>query len=555
VRGAIAYRPLIVAPDGTPGVYTYDFQPNDALPLEILLDVRKRLVDKAPFLEGRIVYHPLRGGLDRYEREKEQFQAAGLPVYLDRDLERNFGYLPLNAGSTFGRLRWMALGEIPSQRDVVLYETLPNELPRVAGIITAERQTPLSHVNLRAIQDKVPNAFVNEAKKNASIAPLIGKFVHYRVTADGFEIRQASKEEVDTHFAELRPKEGQKPPRDLSKTSILTLDEVAFADSSAFGVKAANVAAMRKFGLPEGMIPKGFAVPFHFYDAFMRHNGLYDVVSKTLADPEFRKGGEAQDLALARLRRVVRGGDFPDDLFTALGKLQASFPAGTPIRCRSSTNNEDLPGFSGAGLYDSCTHDIDEGHLASSIKQVYASLWTKRAFEERDFYRVDHLTAAMGVLVHPSYREERANGVAVSVDVLYQTDGNYYLNVQVGEDLVTNPEQRSVPEEVLLDWWETDRAEVMQFSNRAGDDQRILKTEDLDTLRKVLAKIHAKFAKLYQVDFEDPAFAMEIEFKIDKDGAVVVKQARPWVFAGRAAKKLEPKKAEPKSAAESEPGE
>ena len=59
--------------------------------------------------------------------------------------------------------------------------------------------------------------------------------------------------------------------------------------------------------------------------------------------------------------------------------LQNSLPDGTPLRCRSSTNNEDLPGFSGAGLYDSSTHRPDEGHLSESIKQVYASLWNYRA--------------------------------------------------------------------------------------------------------------------------------------------------------------------------------
>ena len=401
-------------------------------------------------------------------------------------------------------------------------------MPRVAGVITGVRQTPLSHVNLRAIQDKVPNAFIAEAWKNSAIAPLIGKYVYYKVNADGFEIREATLKEVETHFDDLRPSKTQKPKRDLSVMKILPLDNIGFADASRFGVKTANVATLRTFGFPEGTVPNGFGIPFYFYDEFMKHNDFYTKIEALLKGSAFQNSHDAKAAELKKFRAEIQKGEMPVWMMDALSELQNAFPEGVSLRCRSSTNNEDLPGFSGAGLYDSYTHHPDEGHLSKSIKQVFASLWNFRAFEARDFYRIDHFVTTMGVLVHPNFENELANGVAVSDDVVYQTMGNYYFNTQVGEDLVTNPEKQSVPEEILLDWWDNNNYRVVTTSNRTTDGARILKDEYLRQLSFYLGMAHNKFRQLYRPVSRTKAFAMEVEFKITSNGKILIKQARPW---------------------------
>ncbi len=528
VRGAITFFPLVRAPNNEPGLYVYDFQPNDAHPVETLKVVQDILIKKIPILKGKIAYHPLSRSMSRVEKDKAAFKKAGISVYTDKEIYSDIAYLPLNPTTSFGRLRIMKLGEIPQARDIVLYKSLPNELPRVAGIITEVRQTPLSHVNLRAIQDKVPNAYIREAQKNKSIQKLIGKLVHYKVTQDGFQIREATEKEVETHFSKLRPAKPQVPPRNLEEKAIKKLDEISFQDSKTFGVKASNLAAMRKFKYPEGMIPDGYAVPFYFYDSFMKQNGLYKKAQQIISNPKFKQNEQSQ---LTLLRNLIKQAPVPMWMDEALEKLRKSFPEGTSLRCRSSTNNEDLPGFSGAGLYGSFTHQADEGYLSKSVKQVFASLWNYRAFQEREFYRIDHFKTAMGVLIHPNFSNEKANGVAVTEDVLYQTFGNYYLNTQVAEDLVTNPNQLSVPDEILLAWWAEDGHEVRQYSNRKEQGKLILTKDQLNQLRKALTKTHSRFAKLYKVDPEKPGFAMEVEFKITHEGKLIIKQARPWVFS------------------------
>ena len=140
----------------------------------------------------------------------------------------------------------------------------------LAGIITSVIQTPLSHVNLRAVQDKVPNAFIDGAAKDILIRSLIGKNVAYSVNDEGYSIREATAAELEAHFEDIRPSEIQRPDRDLSVKEIRSLERIGFEDAKAFGVKAANVATLGTFGFPDGVVPTGFGIPFSFYDAFIR---------------------------------------------------------------------------------------------------------------------------------------------------------------------------------------------------------------------------------------------------------------------------------------------
>ncbi len=529
--GEIIYHPNVVAPDGSLGVYRYQFQPMDVYSFGAVARSYEALAASMPLLDNNFAYYPMpRRALPLYHRERALYDDSRINVVLREDILPDVPFIPLNVGEGYGFLRLMSLEERPDPRDVVIYETIPNELSRVAGLITTVPQTPLSHVNLRAVQDGVPNAFIRDALDDGDINDLIGRYVHYSITAGGYSIRAATPAEVEAYFAASRPLGTQTPERDLTVTQITDLDDIGFDDWNAFGVKAANVAVLRTLGFPDGTVPDGFAVPFYFYDEFMKYNGFYDDVEEMLADSEFQSDYDTQEKELKKLRKKIRKGETPDWIITALEEMHATYAEGQSLRYRSSTNNEDMPGFSGAGLYDSKTQDpeeTEEDGIDKSIKGVWASLWNFRAFTEREFHRTDHMETAMGVLVHPNYSDELANGVAVSFDPIYGTEGSYYVNTQLGEDLVTNPDAHSVPEEILLDL--SGSYTTLVTSNQVPGGQLLMSDAQIGQLSRHLQDIHDHFEGLYNPGPDEP-FAMEIEFKITSDDVLSIKQARPWVF-------------------------
>ena len=531
IPGELVLHPNAVAPDGSLGVYRFEFNYWNYHDFEFVSLAYELLAASMPLLEDNLAYHPLTDRLiDLYEHEQALYDASRVNVLLAEEIRPDVPFLPMNLGEGYGFLREMTPEERPNPRDIVIYETLPNQLSRVAGIMTTVPQTPLSHVNLRAVQDGVPNAFIRDALDDDAIEELIGRYVHYSVTESGYTIRAATPAEVEAHDAASRPAAPQVPERDLSVTGITALDEIGFDDWNAFGVKAANLAVLRTLGFPEGTVPDGFAVPFYFYDEFMKHNGFYDEIEELLADPDFQSDYDTQESGLKALRKKIKKGESPQWMIDALTTMHDTYPEGQSLRYRSSTNNEDLPGFSGAGLYDSKTQHAQEtvdGGIDKSLKQVFAGLWNFRAFVERESRNIDQLATAMGVLVHPNFSDELANGVAVSFDPFYDTDDAYYVNTQLGEDLVTNPDAFSVPEELLLH--QDSSYNVLARSNLVARDQLLMSDAQMEQLRGHLETIHDEFAALYEAEADRP-FAMEIEFKITSDDILSIKQARPWVF-------------------------
>jgi len=530
IKGHIIYHPTVISNNGSLGTYAFNYTNNESKPFLTVQRTQELLSTNILFLTNNLSYYINSNNELDYQSEIELFQTARIPVLFETDVFAGVNYWGLHQAEGYGFFREIANGETPGTRDIVLYQNIPNNLPHISGIITSFIQTPLSHVNLRAIQNDIPNAYIRDPLSIDTIANLLNHYIYYKVEQSGYTIREASVDEVNHWHDAKRPKNEQFPPLNLDYQSIYPLKNITFNMFDGFGAKVSNVATMGTFGFPKGTIPDGYGLPFYYYQEFMKFNDFFNYVKTMISDSDFINNRGVRLIELELLRGKIENAPIPQWMLNDFTNLQESFPKGTNIRCRSSTNNEDLPGFSGAGLYDSKTQHLDEGHISKSIKQVFASLWNLRAFEEREYYKINHYQTSMGVLFHANYSDEKVNGVGISTDPIYSTKTNFYLNSQLDNNLITNPNNNTKPEELLLNKVKSEdfKYSVIQWSSLLPNDSLLLTDKQLIQFREYLSIIHSEFATLYNAT-NNNSFAMDIEYKITKNDQLIIKQARPWV--------------------------
>ena len=178
-RGSLTYHPELVAPDGSQGLYYFSL---NKLILPAFSHAERSytlLAASMPLLDDNLALHMNNYEIRYLQSSLSLYRESRIALVFDDDVLPETDFLALNPGEGFGLLRALDPDERPTPRDVVIYETLPNNLPRVAGIISTVPQTPLSHVNLRAVQDGIPNAFIRNALEDTDIEPLIGSYVYY----------------------------------------------------------------------------------------------------------------------------------------------------------------------------------------------------------------------------------------------------------------------------------------------------------------------------------------------------------------------------------------
>lgn len=459
---------------------------------------------------------------------------------------RGVEFQPLTAAVAYGTLRFVPASELRTSgvgpRDIVLTDQVPNDIPLIGGLITEALQTPLAHVNILSRGRGTPNMALVGARQDIRIAPHLNALVRLEVTGSDFMLSQALPEDALAFWESRRPDGPPMSPRmDLELRGVQALEERSLADLPALGGKAAQLAELGRVALCQGVpvsVPdRAFAIPILHSHLHFEFSGARSRLMELRSDARFLAEPEARERGLSEVRALIQAEPIDPELLDEVMRAVDERWPGAPLRFRSSSNAEDLPGFSGAGLYESVGLDGGEGALAiaDAIRTVWASAWKRRAYDERDYYNVNQDAVAMAVLVHAAFRSERINGVAISRDVLEPTRGDrQYFNVQLGEALVTNPAPGVKSEQFT---YQPGGYVPVVYHDRSSfsPELPLISLAETALISCNLEAIERHFRPLIDPAQANPWFAMDIEFKLmGPTRALAIKQARPYSFGQEA---------------------
>ena len=548
--------------------WTLNFFPSDAITTDQVRQAHRLIEERLSCLQWagstrRLVYVPANAaGEELASADDLSFRRSGIAWMSHQDLYGGISVQALNDGLALGTLRRMTPEQLASSvvsfRDVLVLTRLPNELPIVGGTITEEFQTPLAHVNVAARTRGTPNLAYPGAAQDPQITSLIGARVRFEVSGGDYSLREATLEEAEAFWGS-RTRERFVPVFDSTLSGIPSFDQIGFSDSIRVGAKAANLAELSR-ELGEHAPAVGLAIPFRYYEEFLQSSlssrklcegaqascvasgrdddtcqralslcvlgegeSFATFLGRVLEDPAFKEETVLRDAVLANVRYFIEQTPVSAEFAELLDARVAEVFGALRVKIRSSTNTEDLPNFSGAGLYNSYRAYATGAEAASRVvTRVFASTWSFRAFEERSFWNIDHQAVRMGCVINEAFSDELANGVLITQNIADPSVYGMYVNVQKGEESVTNPSRGALPEifTILGDaGYEVSRDRFSSLSPSAA----LLSDSEVASLYEAGAKARAHFAKLYGRET-----VLEIEFKLTPQHQIVFKQARPY---------------------------
>jgi hypothetical protein len=517
-------------------IYTFEFFASDGATCEDVYTVYRKILQSS-YLKNKLYFYTTNSIIE---------DCTNIPVIGANELYEGQNYQALNIAEGYGYLKKVDVIDIQSKEfqkhDIVLTNGIPIDIPVIAGIITTEFQTPLSHINVLSHNRGTPNMALKSAFEETIFDDLNNELVYLKVATDSYQIRKANLEEATVFWDKNEPKEIITLDKDVNNYGLFELENASINDVNKIGGKAANFAeilkAFKRNGTTAPVPENYFAIPFFYYDEHLKKHGIDTFIETTLNLPEFKSNTTFRKTMLNKIRDSIINSALDEDLLSKVLNKMTSDNRFNSYRFRSSTNAEDLDGFNGAGLYNSYSGKLNDDKKTpnKAIKKVWASLWNFPAFEERNYFKIEHLSTAMGILVHRSFPDEDANGVVITKNI-FNRNHAFVVNAQFKEISVVDADPGVIHDQVIIYTFSSNNnrytLEYNTFSNVINDtSEHVMSDDELYKLGDYLSIINTYFySRVYDCKCEYVDFGLDIEFKVDSTidyRTIYIKQARPY---------------------------
>ena len=460
-----------------------------------------------------------------------------IPFIKPEEIYKNQNFQSVSKFTGKGKLRKIELSELSNssidEDDIILINGTPLQLAGVSGIITTDLQTPLSHLSILGQNRKIPVMALKDAWDDENINSLIGKQVELTVSIDGFTISEAD--------GLSNPKKERKRlylKKNLNEKELIKAKDFNRKTANYCGYKAENfgilyqLAKKMDFSVPEA----AFGIPFYYYQQHAEKSEVIGLIA------QLENHSNPKEL-LSTIREKIKSTPVDSTLILNIENQLEGMSSFSRFRFRSSTNAEDMKGFSGAGLYSSKTAltgsnivEKDEGKtIENALRKVWASLWKDSAYDERAYFNIQQEDVMMGILVHRSFPDEEVNGVAISKNLYRENNLGFVVNAQLGDSSVVQPNPAITCDQFICYptqesgfYTQNQTIEIITTSS-LNDFNLVMTSDEIYRLANVIQGIKKYF---YYRDFTSATFneyALDFEFKLEKDSReLYIKQVRPF---------------------------
>ncbi|TKY50532.1 Phosphoglucan, water dikinase [Spatholobus suberectus] len=293
----------------------------------------------------------------------------------------------------------------------------------IVGVILQQELPHLSHLGVRARQEKVVFVTCEDDENVADIQKLIGSYVRLEASTAGVNLKLSSSVDTDDNSSTRSSSDdsvlGVEVPsfssgrisnfdQGASSGGVILLPDAVIQTSGAKAAACGHLSSLSAVsdkvysdqGVPASFrVPSGAVLPFGFMELELEKSNSTEAFRSILEKIETAKleSGEL-DVLCHQLQELISSLKPSKDIIESIGRI---FPSNARLIVRSSANVEDLAGMSAAGLYESIPNVSPSNPtvFGNAVSQVWASLYTRRAVLSRRAAGVPQKEASMAVLI------------------------------------------------------------------------------------------------------------------------------------------------------------